>query len=227
MKKTTVIIILAIIMGIPSLVSAQKKGKEFSGTIDFVMTYEGVDPAQEAQMPKAYKTIISGSKSKSILDAGMYAMNTITDGDAETLLIYLDLMGQKMAYKQTKEELDKARNEGPKPTVKLIDETKVIAGYTCKKAEIIVIDEETLEENVTTIWYTDEIGISPKANFANQFEGVVGYPLETISKGNGMTQTMTATNVKKGKVKATEFLLPSDAKEMTLEEFRAMFGGGE
>ena len=66
-----------------------------------------------------------------------------------------------------------------------------------------------------------------KDNFSNQFEGITGYPLETISKGNEVSQIMTATAVKKGKVKDTEFLLPSDAKEMTLEEFRAMFGGGE
>ncbi len=227
MKKTTIILLLAIIMSIPSMVFAQKKGKSFSGTIEFALKYEGMDPAQEAQMPKALSVIISENKSKTVLDAGMYAMNTITDGDSETMLIYLDLMGQKMAYKQTKEELDKSKAEGTKPTVKLIDETKEIAGYQCKKAEVSVIDEETLEENITVIWYTDEIGISPKANFANQFDGISGYPLETISKGNDVTQIMTATSVKKGKIKATEFLLPSDAKEMTLDEFRTMFGGGE
>lgn len=227
MKKSTIIILFAIIMSVPTLVLAQKKGKVFTGTIEYELKYEGMDPAQEAQMPKAITTIIKENKSKTILDAGMYAMNTITDGDNETVLIYLDIMGQKMAYKQTKEEIDKAQEEGIKPTVKLIDETKEIAGYTAKKAEITVIDEETLEENVTVIWYTNEIGVSSKANFANQHEGVDGFPLETISKGNDVTQIMTATSVKKGRVKATEFLLPSDAKEMTLEEFKEMFSGAE
>lgn len=227
MKKSTIIILFAIIMSVPTLVLAQKKGKAFSGTIEFELKYEGMDPAQEAQMPKTITTIIKDNKSKTILDAGMYAMNTITDGDNETVLIYLDIMGQKMAYKQTKEELDKAQAEAVKPTVKLTDETKEIAGYTAKKAEITVIDEETLEENVTIIWYTDEIGVSSKANFASQHEGIDGFPLETVSKGNDVTQTMTATSVKKGKVKETEFLLPSDAKEMTLEEFKEMFGGAE
>lgn len=207
--------------------SGSKKGKAFTGTIEYELKYEGMDPAQEAQMPKTISTIISGNKSKTVLDAGMYAMNTITDGDNETVLIYLDIMGQKMAYKQTKEDIDKAQADAVKPTVKLIDETKQIAGYTAKKAEITVIDEETLEENVTVIWYTDELGISSKANFANQHDGIDGYPLETISKGNEVTQIMTATSVKKGKVKDTEFLLPSDAKEMTLDEFKEMFGGGE
>lgn len=227
MKKSTIVILLAIIMSVPNLVLAQKKGKAFSGTIEYELKYEGIDPAQEAQMPKTILTIISGNKSKTVLDAGMYAMNTITDGDNETLLIYLDIMGQKMAYKQTKAEIDKAQEGAVKPIVKLIDETKQIAGYTAKKAEVTIINEETLEENVTVIWYTNEIEISPKANFANQHDGIDGFPLETISKGNDMTQIMTATSVKKGKVKATEFLLPSDAKELTLDEFKEMFGGGE
>lgn len=227
MKKSTIVILLAIIMSVPNLVLAQKKGKAFSGTIEYELKYEGIDPAQEAQMPKTILTIISGNKSKTVLDAGMYAMNTITDGDNETLLIYLDIMGQKMAYRQTKAEIDKAQEGAVKPIVKLIDETKQIAGYTAKKAEITVIDEETLEENVSIIWYTNEIEISPKANFANQHDGIDGFPLETISKGNDVTQIMTATSVKKGKVKATEFLLPSDAKELTLDEFKEMFGGGE
>lgn len=227
MKKSTIVILLAIIMSVPTLLLAQKKGKAFTGTIEYELKYEGMDPAQEAQMPKAITTIIKENKSKTVLDAGMYAMNTITDGDNETLLIYLDIMGQKMAYRQTKAEIDKAQEGAIKPTVKLTDETKQIAGYTAKKAEVTIIDEETLEENVTIIWYTDEIEISPKANFANQHDGIDGFPLETISKGNDVTQIMTAISVKKGKVKATEFLLPSDAKELTLDEFKEMFGGGE
>ncbi len=226
MKKTSILILLVAILSIPNLVNAQKKGKEFSGTIEFALTYQGIDPAQEAQMPKALTMMFSGNKSKTILDAGMYAMHTITDGDNDMVLIYLDFMGQKMAYKQTKTQIDSNRINAVEPTIKLYDETKVIAGMTCKKAEIISKDEETLEENVTTVWYTDELGISEKTNFASQTKGIKGLPLETISKSGEMTQTMTATVIKKGKVKATDFLLPADAKEMTLDEFKTMFGGG-
>lgn len=226
MKRTSILILLVAILSIPNLVNAQKKAKDFSGTIEFALTYQGVDPAQEAQMPKVLTMMFSGNKSKTILDAGMYAMHTITDGDNEMVLIYLDFMGQKMAYKQTKAQIDSSKANAVDPTVKLYEETKVIAGMTCKKAEIITKDEETLEEQVTTVWYTDELGIPDKANFASQTKGINGFPLETITKSGEMTQTMTATSIKKGKVKATDFLLPSDAKEMTLDEFKAMFGGG-
>ncbi len=226
MKRTSILILLVAILSIPNLVNAQKKAKDFSGTIEFALTYQGIDPAQEAQMPKALTMLFSGNKSKTILDAGMYAMHTITDGDNDVVLIYLDFMGQKMAYKQTKAQIDSSKTNTVDPTVKLYDETKVVAGMTCKKAEIITKDEETLEEHVTTVWYTDELGIPEKANFASQTKGINGFPLETITKSGEMTQTMTATAIKKGKIKATDFLLPADAKEMTLEEFRAMFGGG-
>lgn len=227
MKRTTIILLFAAILCIPSFANAQKKNvKEFSGTIEFALTYQGIDPAQEAQMPKSLTMIISGNKSKTILDAGMYAMHTITDGDKEMLLIYLDFMGQKMAYRQTKAQLDSNRIGATDPTVKLYEETKVIAGYNCKKAEIITKDEETLEEQITIVWYTDELGVSEKSNFASATKGITGFTMETISKNGEVTQTMTATAVKKGKIKDTDFLLPADAKEMTLEEFKAMFSGG-
>lgn len=226
MKRTSILILLVAILSIPSLVKAQKKGKEFSGTIEFALSYQGVDPAQEAQMPKTLTMLISGNKSKTILDAGMYALHTITDGDAEVLIIYLDYMGQKMAYKQTKADIDTKNKDAVAPTIKFSEETKVIAGYTCKKAEIITKDEETLEEYVTTVWYTEELGVSDKVDFANPNKGIPGVTLESSSKQGESGQTMTATAVKKGKIKSTDFLLPADAKEMTLEEFKAMFGGG-
>ncbi|HOU99000.1 MAG TPA: hypothetical protein PLP65_09160 [Bacteroidales bacterium] len=37
----------------------------------------------------------------------------------------------------------------------------------------------------------------------------------------------TAKEVKKGKIKDTVFDIPTDYKQMTMSEFKQMFGGGE
>ncbi|NLN72720.1 MAG: hypothetical protein GX140_00580 [Bacteroidales bacterium] len=230
MKRIVALLLFVAFISMPA-VNAQKKERLFTGHIDFELKYEGLDPAQETQMPKTISMVFKDHKSKTVLDLGMYAMNTITDGDNEFILIYLDIMGQKYAYKQLKSEIDEKTKDADKPDVKLIDETKQIAGYACKKAEITSVDEETLESITTTIWYTQELNISPKATFSSNIEGIDGFAMETETiLGEGVKQVMTASNVKvvkPNKVKITEFLMPADAKEMTLEEFIEMFGGGE
>jgi hypothetical protein len=46
-------------------------------------------------------------------------------------------------------------------------------------------------------------------------------------KMQGMSMLLTATTVEKGKVSNRDFEVPSDYKEMTPEELRQMFGGGQ
>ena len=163
MKRIVALLLFVAFISMPA-VNAQKKERLFTGHIDFELKYEGLDPAQETQMPKTISMVFKDHKSKTVLDLGMYAMNTITDGDNEFILIYLDIMGQKYAYKQLKSEIDEKTKDADKPDVKLIDETKQIAG-PCKKAEITSVDEETLESITTTIWYA-KLNISPKATFS-------------------------------------------------------------
>lgn len=98
-------------------------------------------------------------------------------------------------------------------------ETKTIAGVTAKKAIIHVFGEEG-DDHPVIIWYSDEMG--PDVNLL--FNGIKGIGLEySTDLGEGRQLTLTATEVKKGKVKEVDMLLPSGYETISDEEFKALF----
>jgi hypothetical protein len=98
-------------------------------------------------------------------------------------------------------------------------ETKSIAGVTAKKAVIHVFGDEG-DDHPVVIWYNDEMG--PDVNLL--FHGVKGVGLEySTDLGEGRQLTLTATEVKKGKVKEVDMLLPSGYETISDEDFKALF----
>ena len=98
-------------------------------------------------------------------------------------------------------------------------ETKTIAGISAKKAVLHVFDDESTDHPID-IWYSDEMG--PDVNLL--FNGVKGIGLEySTDLGEGRQLTLTATEVKKGKVKEVDMLLPSGYETISDEEFKALF----
>jgi len=98
-------------------------------------------------------------------------------------------------------------------------ETKTIAGVTAKKAVIHVFGDEG-DDHPVVIWYNDEMG--PDVNLL--FHGVKGVGLEySTDLGEGRQLTLTATEVKKGKVKEVDMLLPSGYETISDEDFKALF----
>lgn len=97
-------------------------------------------------------------------------------------------------------------------------ETKQIAGYTAKKMIRHSYDEEGVDHPMT-MWYSDEIG--PRINIL--FGGIKGMPLEcTMDAGEGRAITYTATEIVKGKVKETDFLLPDGYETLSEEEMETL-----
>ncbi|MXV15883.1 hypothetical protein [Hufsiella ginkgonis] len=101
------------------------------------------------------------------------------------------------------------------------DETKMIAGYTCKKAVITGLNDAK-----TTIWYTPELAFKASPLSAFWTEGVV------LGIENDRMK-MFATSIEYRKVKDSEFTLPKKARLLTqeeyakkMEEFRAKMGNG-
>jgi GLPGLI family protein len=224
MKKLFINLVVAVIsVSTFSNAAFAQKTKAFEGTITYTLNFDeaGLDPAS-ASMLQGREMIISikGDKSRMEMDMGMMKNVTIADsksGDAVTLL---DIMGQKMAIKMTKEQLEKQKAETKEPEIVYSDETKEVAGYKCKKATIKSEDGEEL-----AIYYTDEI---PSSNSAtNQFKGLKGFPLEYQANQNGLKMLVSAKSVKTGKVEDSKFKVSSDYKEVTQEELQRMFGGGE
>ena len=214
--------VLVALITIVSISSAKdKKGKQFEGTISFAVSFEGqVDAATRAQMPTGMKMSYKGVKTRMEL-ISMASQVIVSNSETKESLILIDAMGQKFAIKTTKEDTEKALAEAPKPTITILEETKQIAGYNCKKAE--VTDKEG---NVSVVYFTEDIDY-PNSNRNNEFSEIKGVMLEYTTKQGEITIKFTAKEVIKEKIKDASFEVPADYKVLTKEEVKAMFGGGE
>lgn len=97
-------------------------------------------------------------------------------------------------------------------------ETKQIAGMTAKKMIRHAFDDEG-KDHPMEMWYSDEIG--PKINIL--FGGIKGMPLQcTMEVGEDRAITYTATEVQKGKVKESDFLLPDGYETLSEEDMETL-----
>ena len=151
----------------------------------------------------------------------MMNITTISDEKSGEILMLMSGMIGKKAISTSTEELQ-GETEVEKPTyeVELVDETKEIAGYTCKKA---ILTDEDGNENI--FWYTEEIEVSKKGqSYLN--ENVPGYPMQYEINNNGFVMGMTVTEIKeelsKAELKLFNMDIPDGYAEMTMEELQQM-----
>ena len=126
----------------------------------------------------------------------------------------MDMMGSKVAIKMNPKDEKKAKKEAKVLDIKYLDETKEIAGYKCKKAEITLEGEE----ETIIVYYTEEINTQETKA---QYKGLKGFPMSYEINTPEMKMVMTVKEVKKEKVSSAEFTVPAEYEEMTMEEFQA------
>lgn len=230
----TLVIILVISIAYSGSVMAQKKGKAFKGTVTYSLSYsgDGVEPAELAKYPK--ESNIKVYESRTLTEQG--PASVITNGESKVVYTVVDLSSygmKKYLITQKAEEIEK-ENKGTQ--FKYSEEGKEILGFKTKKVEITPPAKEDEEEDAAgsmkiTAYYTEEMG-GEEVNFGNQmFHGVKGFVLEYEVVTPKITIKATAKTIEKGKVKETDFMVPSDCTEVTKEAFeeemRALQGGGE
>ncbi|MDR2010382.1 MAG: hypothetical protein LBQ22_07860 [Bacteroidales bacterium] len=214
---------LFLIIAVSLISFAANAQKPFAGTITYSITYEGedLDAATRAQLPSELIVNISGSKVRNEQVSPFYNVASISNFDDGSTIILFDAMGMKYAVKQTKEEADKLNEEAgvPDPQIKFVDETKTIAGYKCKKAEISIPEDEDVYE----VYYTTEIEVPKGINDNLGFKGIDGLLMEYTMNQGGIITIVSAKEIKKGKPKGHLFSIPDDYEVKTMEEFGSMF----
>lgn len=223
MKKTflTLLIAVAIVASIPFTLQA----KDFKGIITYKISIEGteVTPEMQAFMPKVMTYTIKGSMAKTEINMNMMKQTQIIDGDKKMVYSLFDMMGQKFYTKSTEEELDEKMETSSEPTVEFINETKEIAGYTCKKA--IVTDEQDGKKISYIVYYAPELG-SQALNFDNPlFKDIDGLLMEFEINEGGMKMKFEAIEVQKKNVSDSEFEIPEGYQEKSQDEIMNNFGG--
>ena len=199
----------------------QDKIKEGKITFEIsISNEEEMNDQMLAMMPKEMVVYFKNDKSRGEMDMMGGKIITITDGKDGESISCMDLMGKKQAIKTTKEDAEREKSKMGEYEVKHSDETKVIAGYKCKKATVVFKDSE--KSSPIDIWYTDDLEVSNSAKYS--WKGIDGYMLEFSVDQKGMGMKFTCTEIKKQDVKDDMFEVPEGYTVVTQEEMMKQYG---
>jgi len=213
--------------------------QDTEGHIVYSIELSSDDPQMQMAIPmfsgSTMEMYFSDNNSRSELNMGTFITTTIiTDIKKDKMLMLMNGMMGKMAIpgvlSEMKEKAEKTNDRDPQDDnidtnedefeVEFTNETKVIQGYTCKKA--IVSNKNGVE---MIYWYTEEIQFAKDGqNYFNK--DVPGFPMEFETFNNGMKMKMTVTEYSKSLGKDAselfDFTIPEGYKEMTIDELESL-----
>jgi hypothetical protein len=195
-------------------------GQSTDGYILFDVKYDDIGLSKEelAALPSQSEIWFKGNKMLMLMPSAMgFESRVVVDGD--DVFVLMDMLGNKMAIKSSKQEMQEKNAAKPKQySVKTITtDKKMIAGYECTKAIMSSEGEEDL-----TVWFTDKLKIS--GGWYYNMDGLKGFPLEFAMSANGMKMWMVAREINNDPVSSDKFVVPSGYKVMTQQELMMMFG---
>lgn len=201
------------------------------GSVTYTMKIEGLPPEQAAMMGDM-ETKVTFKNDKVLTDMSSMMGSQIFYMDSKGTLMLIDQMGNKIAVKQTKEEIEKAaakeKDKPADPKIEYTTETKMIAGYECKKAIVTTIKKDKTEDKVD-IWYSEKFdnpNKEGKGRGQSIMKGLKGMAFEYSGGSGGMKFKMVAKEVSIEPVADSKFELSTEGyKMMTMDEMKAMQGG--
>ncbi len=213
-----------IILSILLLVIIQKThGQKVltEGTIQYKVTVSGIsDPQTQVMMQNMVMNIyIKNEKLITEMDMGIIKTKTIMESPNKYVTL-MDLMGQKIKYTSDKKQFEDKKLKDEKYDVIVTDETKIIAGYNCKKAIIKTKDGKSF-----FAYYTNEISKEDKTNFLSPYGKIDGLLMEYSMEQKGNTMTMLCTSIEFNPISDGFFIIPeSGYTEMSADQIKKMGG---
>ncbi len=149
---------------------------------------------------------------------GMFNSKFVANPTNKTFTTMVKILNEKNACIEYEKEI-KADIEGNKLEFKETTETKVIAGYKCKK---VIATKASDPTDKFEVYYTDELDVK-SANYSTPYESLKGIVMKFRLKKFGMEMEFTATSVKKEEVADDLFELPGFYKVITKQEMDEFF----
>jgi len=217
MKK---IIAASFLIALIAIVLSFNVTTTFEGSVTYAISFEGSGlPPEALAMFKGSEAIsyIKGDKRRMDMNMPMQSTISISDAKSKTVSTYMDIMGMKYLIKMTEADLKKEEATAPEMKIKYTEETKDVAGYKCKKAEVTIKTKEGKEETLN-VFYTEEI---PTSDVKSVYKGLKGFPLEYVINQKGMKMQFTATKVSKETIPDSKFEISKEGyTETTMDELQ-------
>jgi GLPGLI family protein len=219
---------LALILLLGSLSLPVMAQRPLKGRIIYKISYPGsnVDLAELQQLPDKAVVFTKKNQVRTELSgqtAGLYQVK-ISDADSKNISTLMEIQKEKYVIKRSFPEIQNALRNMPQPEFEFTNDTKMIMGYTCKKAIARVTDMFGVEHQ-SIIYYTTEI---PGAafNFDNPYTEIPGLMLEYEIRVGQLNIRYEAQSLKKKVFVANRrFDVPRDYQLITYDELRARLQG--
>jgi GLPGLI family protein len=180
------------------------------GVIEYDITYPTIaeDNFMLDLMPKNMRTTFVKNNYRSDIIAGMGIFKTsiISTNGSDKLVHSIKMLKTKYASELTDEDFKTFNPAFNKVEVKLADDVKQIAGYTCKSADVTVVGDSVWTFKV---YYTNEIKIK-NANGHTPFNAIDGVLMEYELFSNNILMKFTAKKVVQEKVELSDIELEDD-----------------
>jgi hypothetical protein len=211
MKTISKLILVLLLAPLASM--AQFEGKM---TMTIKVTTEDPEMQQAAQyMPTEMIIFTKGSKSRIETNTMMGSTIILSDTLAKVGYVCMDMMGNKIAMAMPYDEME-SEEAVSDMQIKYLNETKMVAGYKCKKA-IITMKVEN-QEVLQTVWYCEEI-----QNTNRDMYKLKGMPMEYEMDMEGMNVSYVVSNVSKEKIADTMFDVPAGYTVTTQDDLNNLF----
>ncbi len=148
---------------------------------------------------------------------GIFNTSFISDPHKKTLSQLVKFMDMKNACIQTENDL--AADKDYTLNFESSKDTKVIAGYTCKKVVATLANNPAESFDV---YYTEEIN-ADSINYLGPYRAIKGMLMDYRLKKLGLEMHFTATSVKKEEVPDNVFEVPAYYKIVTRDEMDKVF----
>ena len=142
---------------------------------------------------------------------GIFRMAGVNNVEKKKKSALLKIMNKKYLYQVDGNSDGFGFNPMKDKKIEFTEETKEIAGYKCKKANVTWSDYSFI------VYYTDEISID-EPNWNNPFPEIEGVLLEYQYEMFDIKTKVTATSVKKEEVEDSVFEIPEGYKNVSKKE---------
>ena len=178
------------------------------GIIEFDITYPGNETGEllAAFLPDEMVLKFKNGKTAGTFSAGMgvFKATMISDPESKTVCQLFKVLKNKYSHEFDSTQIKSLFSELTEPKIKFVDETKEIAGYTCKKA--IVTFKDNIKEEFS-VYYTNDINIK-NSNWFTPFHKIDGGLLEYQVRKYNYEMRLVARDVKREDIGDNEFEVP-------------------
>lgn len=193
------------------------------GTIEYKIVVLDSANAMAKFAPDKMTVKFKKNKSYAELVAGMGLFETsfINDEPDKKITQMVRMLNKKWAYIADTAAVNKELTHDVQFDITKTGETKIIAGYKCKKAIAKARDGKTPD---IELYYTDDIKLE-NPNWATPFRSIDGVLMQYRISKYGFYMEFTAEKVEPEKIDDNVFKLPADYKMISKQQIDELYKG--